>query len=86
MPIVPLPVFGEPAMARTDCRGALPASAGICLKPEHVRDLLETSPPIGFLEVHAENYMGGGPAPRALDVVKEPGHQVSRAAAVKELQ
>lgn len=42
--------------------GALPAGAGISLKPEHFEQLLETRPALGFLEVHAENYMmPGGP-------------------------
>ena len=42
--------------------GALPPRAGVGLKPEHYREILETSPDIGWFEVHAENYMGeGGP-------------------------
>ena len=41
---------------------ALPLRAGIGLKPEHFREILETRPTIGFFEVHAENYMvAGGP-------------------------
>ncbi|MBV1786800.1 DUF692 domain-containing protein [Marinobacterium sp. D7] len=40
----------------------LPRSGGIGLKPEHFVDLLESRPAIGFVEVHAENYMvPGGP-------------------------
>jgi uncharacterized protein len=40
----------------------LPHRAGIGLKPEHFRDILETDPDIGFFEIHAENYMvAGGP-------------------------
>lgn len=40
----------------------LPARAGVGLKPQHFRDVLETLPDIGFFEVHAENYMvDGGP-------------------------
>ena len=38
----------------------LPARAGVGLKPEHFRDVLETRPDIGFFEVHAENYMVDG--------------------------
>ena len=46
--------------ARTDA--GLPAKAGVGLKPQHFRDVLETRPDIGFFEVHAENYMvDGGP-------------------------
>lgn len=37
-------------------------AAGIGLKSQHFRDLLQTRPAIGFLEVHAENYLvDGGP-------------------------
>jgi len=42
--------------------GVLPERAGIGLKPQHFRDVLDTSPDVGFFEVHAENYMvDGGP-------------------------
>ncbi len=42
---------------------ALPASAGIGFKPEHF-DAIRASPAaIGFIEVHAENYMGAGGLP-----------------------
>lgn len=44
---------------------ALPARAGIGLKAEHVTDLLDAPPDIGFIEVHAENYMGAGGPPHA---------------------
>jgi uncharacterized protein (UPF0276 family) len=41
---------------------ALPWRAGIGLKPQHFREVLDTLPDIGFFEVHAENYMvDGGP-------------------------
>lgn len=41
---------------------ALPASAGLGLKPEHFLDILESRPELGFFEIHAENYMvPGGP-------------------------
>ena len=40
----------------------LPSRAGLGLKPEHFRNILESGPDIGFFEVHAENYMvPGGP-------------------------
>jgi uncharacterized protein (UPF0276 family) len=41
---------------------SLPARAGIGLKPEHFRDILDTAPDLGFFEVHAENYMVDGGA------------------------
>lgn len=43
--------------------GNLPARTGIGLKTAHVQDILESRPALGFLEVHAENYMGAGGAP-----------------------
>lgn len=43
---------------------SVPASAGIGLRPEHYRDILERLPRIGWLEVHSENYFGRGGAPR----------------------
>ncbi len=41
---------------------SLPARAGIGLKPEHFRDILDTAPDLGFFEIHAENYMVDGGA------------------------
>jgi uncharacterized protein (UPF0276 family) len=35
-------------------------SAGIGWRSPHHAELLERRPPLGFLEVHAENHMGGG--------------------------
>ncbi len=50
----------------------LPPRAGAGLKPEHVDAILADEDRIGFLEVHAENYMGaGGPAHRALTAIRE---------------
>lgn len=42
---------------------ALPPRAGVGLKPEHYRAILDTAPDIGWFEIHAENYMGQGGAP-----------------------
>lgn len=41
----------------------VPAKAGIGLKFEHVAEILSARPQIGWLEVHAENYMGDGGKP-----------------------
>jgi uncharacterized protein len=43
----------------------LPALAGVGFKPEHFRDILAAPQPVGFFEVHAENYMGAGGPPHA---------------------
>jgi len=37
--------------------------AGIGLRPGHYRDLLQTLPKLGWLEVHSENYFGDGGSP-----------------------
>jgi uncharacterized protein (UPF0276 family) len=37
--------------------------AGIGLRPGHYRDLLQSLPKLGWLEVHSENYFGDGGAP-----------------------
>ncbi|MCB4770096.1 DUF692 domain-containing protein [Ancylobacter sp. Lp-2] len=51
---------------------SMPRRAGVGLKAEHYTTILETSPDIGFFEVHAENYMGaGGPPHRYLSAIRE---------------
>jgi uncharacterized protein len=44
---------------------SLPASTGVGFKPVHFRDILAAPQPLGFFEVHAENYMGAGGPPHA---------------------
>lgn len=46
-------------------RAGLPLRAGVGLKPAHYQSLLDDADPPGFVEVHAENYMGAGGAPHA---------------------
>ena len=43
----------------------LPARAGIGFKPQHFKDIVAAPQPVGFFEVHAENYMGAGGPPHA---------------------
>ena len=43
---------------------------GIGLRAPHVGEILATRPAIGWLEVHTENYLGGGPARRALEAIR----------------
>ncbi|HEX3497370.1 MAG TPA: DUF692 domain-containing protein [Methylocella sp.] len=38
----------------------LPLSAGASFKPEHFAAISAAPQPLGFFDVHAENYMGGG--------------------------
>jgi len=50
---------------------AIPARAGVGLKAEHYKTILDTNPSVGFFEVHAENYMGaGGPPHRCLTEIR----------------
>ena len=42
---------------------AMPVSAGIGLRAQHCREILQTLPDIGWLEVHSENYFGEGGQP-----------------------
>lgn len=44
----------------------LPQKAGIGFKPQHYAQLVGGSPTVGFLEIHAENYMGAGGPPHAM--------------------
>jgi hypothetical protein len=53
-------------------RTAIPCRAGLGLKAEHYRTILEDRPELGFFEIHAENYMGNGGAPhRYLTAIRE---------------
>ncbi|MEX2124930.1 MAG: DUF692 domain-containing protein [Woeseia sp.] len=52
--------------------GPMSAAVGIGLKPAHYHALLADRPPLDFLEVHTENYMGaGGPPHRYLTELAE---------------
>ena len=48
-----------------------PGQVGIGLRAPHVAEIMAGRPRIGWLEVHTENYLGGGPAARALGVIRE---------------
>ncbi|WP_431823717.1 MNIO family bufferin maturase [Burkholderia sp. F1] len=48
----------------------VPARAGVGLRFRHHRDALERPPAGAWFEVHTENYMGGGSAPRCLDAIR----------------
>jgi hypothetical protein len=53
-----------------DERGTLPAAAGIGLRFPHHQAVLDTRPPVAWLEAHTENYMGGGPSIRTLEAIR----------------
>ena len=46
------------------------SGSGIGLRSSHVAEVLATRPAIDWLEIHAENYMGGGPAVRTLERIR----------------
>ena len=48
----------------------IPPRGGIGLRFPHHRQMREARPGVAWLEVHPENYMGGGAAPRALEVLR----------------
>ena len=47
----------------TDIQTALPKTVGVGYKPQHYADILRHPPSLGWLEVHAENYLGSGGRP-----------------------
>ncbi|WP_411890852.1 DUF692 domain-containing protein [Yoonia sp. SDW83-1] len=44
---------------------SLPPRPGVGYKPQHYRDIMADPGPVGWLEIHAENYMGDGGRPIA---------------------
>lgn len=48
----------------------IPAAAGIGLRFAHHRAFVETRPDVAWLEVHTENYTGGGRSPACLDAIR----------------
>lgn len=59
------------SVSQTQASG-LPGRAGLGLKSEHFKEVLNTRPDIGFFEVHAENYMvAGGPFHHYLGLIRE---------------
>ena len=48
----------------------IPAKAGIGLRFQHHQAVLDTHPDVAWMEVHTENYMGGGPPLRYLDAIR----------------
>jgi len=50
--------------------GRIPAQAGIGLRFPHHARVLQERPPVPWWEVHAENYLGGGPSARTLLAIR----------------
>jgi hypothetical protein len=55
---------------RRDRIAQIPAAIGVGLRAPHVRDVETIRPAIGWLEIHAENYLGGGPPLARLDSLR----------------
>jgi hypothetical protein len=55
---------------------ALPRRPGLGFKPQHFAQMMATDA-IGFIEVHAENYMGDGGAPHAMLAALGDRHALS---------
>ena len=65
--------ISQPADALIDARAGdetcdrrlsnLPLRGGVCLKPQHYLEILNSMPDVGWFEIHAENYLGAGGAP-----------------------
>jgi uncharacterized protein (UPF0276 family) len=50
--------------------GLIPTKAGIGLRFQHHQAVLEERPGVAWMEVHTENYMGGGTPLRYLDAIR----------------
>jgi uncharacterized protein (UPF0276 family) len=59
-----------PCSNRSPEPGSIPASAGVGLRFPHHQAFVDLRPTVGWLEVHAENYMGGGTPLRYLDKLR----------------
>jgi len=55
---------------RQEKEGPIPAKAGIGLRFPHHAAVLDTRPDIAWLEVHTENYMGGGKPLAHLEAIR----------------
>ena len=52
------------------CSNLIPAKAGIGLRFQHHQGVLDTRPDVAWMEVHTENYMGGGSPIRCLEAIR----------------
>lgn len=61
-------VTHDPQLAAN--HSSIPSCAGIGLRFPHHQAVLDERPKVGWLEVHTENYMGGGAPLRYLDAIR----------------
>jgi len=52
------------------CSSPIPVKAGIGLRFQHHQAVLDARPDVPWMEVHTENYMGGGAAIRCLEAIR----------------
>lgn len=57
-------------MMKSNSHPLSPSRAGIGLRFPHHGDMAATLPPVGFLEIHPENYLGGGRPVAALTALR----------------
>jgi len=62
--------LNSPAAVPRFKRGPIPAKAGIGLRFPHHQAVADTRPEVAWLEVHTENYMGGGTSLRYLEAIR----------------
>ena len=62
--------LSPPTVAPDAERGPIPAHAGIGLRFPHHREVQDTSPAVAWMEVHSENYMGGGATAGTLHAIR----------------
>jgi uncharacterized protein (UPF0276 family) len=51
-------------------RDSIPAKAGVGLRFRHHQSVSDAHPDVAWFEVHTENYLGGGSAPRYLETIR----------------
>lgn len=49
---------------------AIAGRVGLGLRAPHLAEVAATRPPVAWWEIHAENYLGGGPARRQLETIR----------------
>ena len=68
--IGPRPAGAVPAGSAGAACASIPATAGIGLRFAHHQPFVDEQPPVAWLEVHAENYFGGGTPLRYLGAIR----------------
>jgi uncharacterized protein (UPF0276 family) len=58
------------SLETTSHASLIPAKAGIGLRFQHHQAVLDARPDVAWMEVHTENYMGGGTPLRYLDAIR----------------